>query len=126
MMQVYYALYISCVLAIIVSPGPPSILRFLADLIGCSMSTFIIIMMLLYLQRRNQGASQTCVKTFYTMILLSWFYMLQKELIISLMVNIFPNFTEVMRTFLFGIEDYSAGIVLAILVDKFPIISLKD
>ena len=126
MMRVYYALYMSCVLAIIVSPGPPSILRFLADLISCSTSTFTIIIMLLFLHRRNQGASQTCVKTFYTMILLSWFYMLQKELIISLMVNVFPNFTEVMRTFLLGIEDNSAGIVLTILINKFPIISSKD
>ena len=98
-MRVYYALYISCVVAIIVSPGPPSTLRFLADLISCFTSIFTIIMMLLYLHRRNQGAGgQTCVKTFYTMILFSWFYMLQKELIISLMANILPDFTQVRKT----------------------------
>ena len=97
-MRVYYALYISCVVAIIVSPGPPSTLRFLADLISCSTSTFTIIMMLLYLHRRNQGTNQTCVKTFYTMILFSWFYMLQKELVISLMANILPDFTQVRKT----------------------------
>ena len=98
-MRVYYALYISCVVAIIVSPGPPSTLRFLADLISCFTSNLTIIMMLLYLHRRNQGAGgQTCVKTFYTMILFSWFYMLQKELIISLMANILPDFTQVRKT----------------------------